>query len=334
MNSTRNKRQLFIIGLLISAIVLSIAVTYAQVNYLGLHFLRVQQEKVHLQMLQGTAGNPWQYRILADVIIEPIIKLSKSMGIPQPESFSFIAFRFVQCLLILIAAGVYYRKLGLQTYENLIGLSVLAWSMSYSLYNSDLSFNVYFDVAFYLVAGILIIEKKLIWLVLLMIPAAFNRETSALIPFMLLFAMRFDASEKGRLKPAVIAASLGLVIFAIIFAGLRLYYGKQPFLTADGYFPGIGLLLLNFRRWVTWEQIAITLGIIPILAMFAYQKWPQVLRTFFWVVVPIWIAVHFAGALVAETRLFLVPQALDLYPGRLVRPDRRSERINRARGRE
>ena len=125
MDSTRNKRTLFIIGLLVSAIVLSVAVTYAQVNYLGLHFLRVQQEKVHLQMLQGTAGNPWQYRILADVMIEPLIKLSKSMGIPQPESFSFIAFRFVQCLLILIGAGVYYRKLGLQTYENLIGLSVL-----------------------------------------------------------------------------------------------------------------------------------------------------------------------------------------------------------------
>ena len=317
MDSTRNKRTLFIIGLLVSAIVLSVAVTYAQVNYLGLHFLRVQQEKVHLQMLQGTAGNPWQYRILADVMIEPLIKLSKSMGIPQPESFSFIAFRFVQCLLILIGAGVYYRKLGLQTYENLIGLSVLAWSMSYSLYNSDLSFNVYFDVAFYLIAGILVIEKKFIWLVLLMIPAAFNRETSVLIPLMLIFAIGFDAREKGRLKPAVIAASFGLLIFAIVFVGLRLYYGKQPFLTADGYFPGIGLLFLNFSRGVTWEQIAITLGIIPILAIFAYQRWPQVLRTYFWAVVPMWMAVHFAGALVAETRLLLVPQALVFIPGAL-----------------
>ena len=189
--------------------------------------------------------------------------------------------------------------------------------MSYSLYNSDLSFNVYFDVAFYLIAGILVIEKKFIWLVLLMIPAAFNRETSVLIPLMLIFAIGFDAREKGRLKPAVIAASFGLLIFAIVFVGLRLYYGKQPFLTADGYFPGIGLLFLNFSRGVTWEQIAITLGIIPILAIFAYQRWPQVLRTYFWAVVPMWMAVHFAGALVAETRLLLVPQALVFIPGAL-----------------
>jgi hypothetical protein len=317
MDSARDKRPVFVIALLISAMLLSTAATYAQVNYLGIHFLRVQQEKVHLQMLQGTAGNPWQYRILADAMIEPLIKLSKGLGIPQPESFSFISFRFLQCLFILIAAGLYYRKLGLPIHENLIGLSMLTWSMSCSLYNSDLSFNVYFDIAFYLLAAILILEKKLVWLTLLMIPAALNRETSILIPFMLLFAFRFNASEKDKPGPATIAASLGLVVFAIVFAGLRLYYGKQPFLTADGYYPGAGLLVLNLSRWVTWGQILITLGIIPILAFFAYRNWPQTLRIFFWVVVPIWIAVHFAGALVAETRLLLVPQALIFIPGAL-----------------
>ena len=317
MNSVTGKRFSFAIALLVAAAILATATTYAQVNMLGVHFLRVQQEKVHLQMLQGNAGNPWQYRILADVLIEPLIQLTKGLGVPQPESFTFIAFRFLQCLLILIIAGVYYRKLGLPLYESMIGLSVLSWSMSLSLYNSDLSFNVFFDIAFYLLAGILILGRKYVWLVLLMIPAALNRETSLLIPFMLFFAVRSNAAGEQDQRPGFIAAAVALGIFAIIFAGLRIYYGPQPFLTADGYYPGIGLLALNLGRWATWGQMAITLGVIPMLALFAYREWPRVLKVFFWVVVPVWFVAHFVGALVAESRLLLVPQALVFIPAAL-----------------
>jgi hypothetical protein len=317
MNPTPSKRHTFIIAFLIAGLVLSMAVTYAQVNYLGMHFLRVQQEKVHVQMLQGDAGNPWQYRILADVAIDPLIQLCKKLGIPQPESFSFIAFRFVQCLFILLAAGFYYRKLGLTVYENLIGLSVLSWSLSYSLYNSDLSLNVFFDIAFYLLAALFILEKRYVWLVLLMIPAALNRETSVLIPFMLYFTVRSKPTEKNISSSAIVAAIAGLAIYLAIFAGLRVYYGNQQFLTADGYYPGLGLLFLNLQRPATWEQFAITLGIIPLLAVFALRMWPRNLRRFFWVIVPIWFAVHFVSALVAETRLLLVPQALIFIPGAL-----------------
>ena len=317
MNSVTGKRFSFAIALLVAAAILATATTYAQVNMLGVHFLRVQQEKVHLQMLQGNAGNPWQYRILADVLIEPLIQLTKGLGVPQPESFTFIAFRFLQCLLILIIAGVYYRKLGLPLYESMIGLSVLSWSMSLSLYNSDLSFNVFFDIAFYLLAGILILGRKYVWLVLLMIPAALNRETSLLIPFMLFFAVRSNTAGEQDQRPGFIAAAVALGIFAIIFAGLRIYYGPQPFLTADGYYPGIGLLALNLGRWATWGQMAITLGVIPMLALFAYREWPRVLKVFFWVVVPVWFVAHFVGALVAESRLLLVPQALVFIPAAL-----------------
>jgi len=317
-NLDSGNEKLFIALLLISAILLSIAVTSAQVDALGIHFIRVQQEKVHLQMLQGTAGNPWQYRILADLLVEPVIKLSSRLGIPQPDSFSFIAFRFLQNLFILIVAGIYYRKLGLQLPAILVGLSVLAWSMSNSLYNSDLSFNVFFDVAFYMLAAILMLAEKFGWVVLLMILAAFNRETSILIPFTLVCLFRFDKARKGSFKSAAIAAAIGLIIYAIIFVGLRVYYGPQQFLTADGYYPGLGLLLLNLRRWVTWQQLLVTLGIVPLLAILAYRNWPPTLRIFFWTIVPVWVGVHFVAALVAETRLMLVPQALIFIPGALL----------------
>jgi hypothetical protein len=190
--------------------------------------------------------------------------------------------------------------------------------MSYSLYNSDLSFNNYFDVAFYLIAASLILAEKFIWIIPLMILAAFNRETSALIPVMLLVYVYFHDGTREKVRPALMYALGGIGIFGIVFAGLRYYYGEQMFLTADGYYPGFGLLYLNLKRVITWEQLLITFGIVPGLALLAYATWPRSLKIFFWTVVPIWMAIHFFSSLVAETRLLLVPFALVFIPGVLL----------------
>ena len=303
--------------MLVAAILLSVATVYAQVDDVTPHFIKNQQDKVHRQMMNGAAGNPWQYRILADWMVEYLIRWMFDIDAPSPKVNSYIIFRFLQCVLIFVAAGIYYRKLGLALFPNLIGLSVLAWGMSHSLYNSDLSLNVFFDIAFYLLASIAILNGKFAWIPLLMIPAAFNRETSALIPLMLVAFAYFGGDGNKKIKPAVLYAITGLILFGIIFSGLRWFYGEQIFLTADGYRPGIGLLVLNLSRWVTWEQLLITLGLIPILAMFVYPSWSRPLKIFFWVVAPAWFGVHFFSSLVAESRLLLVPQALIFIPGML-----------------
>ena len=308
----------FWVILIVAAVLFSVGTVYAQVNDVTLRFIRIQQEKVHVQMMEGTAGNPWQYRILADWLIDRVIKLLGEMGVFSPRVSVFIAFRFAQCLLIFLLAGIYYRKLGLPLFANLLGLSILMWSMSLSLYNSDLAFNNFFDIAFYLIAAILIMDLKFIWIPALMLVAALNRETSALIPFMLLGHVYFHEDKTRLIRPAMLYSIGSLLLFAAILVALRLYYGEQIFLTADGYSPGIGLLVLNFTRIVTWEQLMITLGVVPILAIFAYRAWPRILKTYFWILVPAWIIIHFFAALVAETRLLLVPQALVFIPGALL----------------
>jgi hypothetical protein len=305
----------FWLVLIIATILLSIGTTYAQVDDLTFRFIRVHQEKVHQQMLEGVAGNPWQYRILADWMVEPLIHLFVARDIPRPKPSAFIVFRFLQCVLIFLTAGIYYRKLGLSIGANVLGLSVLAWGMAHSLYNSDLALNNFFDVAFYLVAAIIMMNGKFAWIPLLMIPAALNRETSILIPFMSISYVYFN--DRKSLQPAIFSTGLSLGIFLLIFVWLRLHYGEQQFLTADGYYPGFGLLVLNLSRVVTWEQLLITLGLIPFLAIAFYRKWHGALKIYFWVVTPLWFAVHFIAALVAETRLVLVPQALIFIPGAL-----------------
>jgi len=307
----------FWVILIVAAVLFSVGTVYAQVNDLTLRFIRIQQEKVHVQMMEGIAGNPWQYRIFADWLIDRIIKLLGDAGISSSRVSVFISFRFAQCLLIFLTAGIYYRKLGLPPFANLLGLSILMWSMSLSLYNSDLAFNNFFDIAFYLIAAILIMDLKFFWIPPLMLVAALNRETSALIPFMLLGHVYFHEDKARLIRPAMLYSIGSLLVFAAICVALRLYYGEQIFLTADGYSPGIGLLVLNLTRIVTWEQLMITLGVVPILAIFAYRAWPRTLKTYFWILVPAWIIIHFFAALVAETRLLLVPQVLVFIPGAL-----------------
>jgi hypothetical protein len=318
MTSPISRRIPFGVLILLAALLLSVAATYAQVEALSLHFLRVQQDKTHQQMLAGTAGNPWQYRILADLLIEPGIVLTRDLGLPHPESVVFIAFRFMQIVVILSLAAYYYRRIGLQTHAILLGLSILTWSMAFSLYNSDLSFNVFFEIAFFLLAGILIYDRKFTWLLVMMLPAALNRETSVFIPCMLGCIYFFKDVPQSVRRRALVSAAAGFAIYFIVIIGLRLYYGEQQFLTADGYYPGVGLLILNLSRLVTWEQLLLTLGLVPLIALASYRNWPRNLRAFFWVVVPLWIVIHFLAALVAETRLMLVPQTLVFIPGAML----------------
>jgi hypothetical protein len=84
-----------------------------------------------------------------------------------------------------------------------------------------------------------------------------------------------------------------------------------------GHSMGLDLLQYNLFRGITWAQLFATLSILPVLALLGYQKWPPALAVFFWVIVPVWFLIHPFTSVMAETRVFLVPQALVFIPGAL-----------------
>lgn len=317
---TKPGKTLSIIAIFICILCFSTITVYLQVQALEKPFMYYLEQGLQIQrhnaVLQGSAPNPWQYRILADTLVEGIIRLFQNLGIPHPVASAFIAFRFVQNALIFWLAYLYYRKLHLHPAHALIGLTVLAWGMTYANYDSDLQFNTYFDIIFYLLAGLLIIAKRPIWLIPLMIFAALNRETSGLIPFLAL-ALILPWSADAKNRKIIFPAAAGLVIFAAIFAGLRLMYPNQPLSVPHGQHMGLELLRYNLFRAITWTQLFATLSIIPALALLAYKKWPAPLQIFFWVIVPAWLLIHPFTSVMAETRVFLVPQVLIFIPGAL-----------------
>jgi hypothetical protein len=308
--------------LLAAAIVaLSLMTVHLQVFPLGFDFIDAgTQIRRHREVLRGQALGHWQYRMLSEWAVRPVILACRQLGIERPVAVGFIAFRILQNLAIFSLAAVYYRKLGLGRSAVLLGLSAVAWGMTNARYDSDLSLNTYSDVIFYLAAALLILAGRLVWLAPLVVAAALNRETSGLVPMMLL-ASGIGARRPGeRISPRLVAWSLTLLAcFALTYLGVRFMLGPRPeFPGFPGRQRGVEVLLENLGRKWTWSQLLATFGLLPVVAAGAYRCWPPVLRAFFWSVVPAWVVVHFLASVVAETRLFLVPLVLVIVPGALL----------------
>lgn len=218
--------------------------------------------------------------------------------------------------LILVAAFLLYRALDLSRSSAVLGIGLLGWSMAASWFDSDLQFSTFFEVLLYLVAGLLVVHGKP-WLVVPVTAlAALNRETSGLIPFLVLLSPMLPGGRvrlRHRLGPFAACMSVYVTIFIL----LRLSYSGQDQVLAYGHRPGLDMLVYNLSRSITWRQLAATLSVVPIVALVRHRTWSGELRAFFWAVVPVWFAVHAVAAVMAESRLFLVPQALVFIPGAL-----------------
>jgi hypothetical protein len=313
-SARRGLAQLLII--LCCSSMFGLLTVYVQQQHLTIRYLEEgYQIKRHIAVLQGTSGNAWQYRVLSEYLVEGFVLTFKRLHVPHPVASAFLSFRFLQNTLIFFLAALYYKKLGLNTYSALIGLSLLAWGMSYAVYHSDLSFSTYSNIIFYLVAGLIILSNKDEWIIPVTALAALNMETSGFIPCMLLASR---VSFKPRIyipKRAVLITAISVALYVIVFVGLRYVYGTNRPLTGP---VGIELIRINFFNFKAWLQLFATLSILPIMAVLAFRWWPPTLRAISLAVVPLWLMIiPFTGGII-ETRHYLVPLALVFVPGALL----------------
>ena len=159
----------------ICIIVMSILTVSVQVRHLGVDYIITgTQQKRHLAVMEGNAGNPWQYRVLSEHVVDTAVRAAWKFGIPRPVATAFIGCRVIQNMLIFILCLLFYRALGIGHLLSLLGMSLLAWSMTHSLYDSDLQYNTYSDVIFYLFAGIVLVRRKYAWIIPITFLAALN----------------------------------------------------------------------------------------------------------------------------------------------------------------
>ncbi len=296
-------------------VILGLVGAYFQVGKLGISYLETEQLGRHIAVLRGTAPDPWAYRVLSELVLSPLLRLAQASDVAKAVPITFIAFRVVQNIAILSLAYAFYRRLGIGRIAALIGLAAITWSMTHALFDSDLAFNTYTDVALYLVGALVILRGSYRWLIPLVAIGTLNRETIVLLPLLLLAATyRPRAGWEGRvLGVAIICFAIGLMEYL----GLRLLIGSRPLKLAYGNDPGLGLLTYNLFRSETWAHLAGTLSVFPVLAVVGLGEIPVLLRRWMLALVPIWFVVHLFSAVLAETRVLLVPQVLIFVPGAL-----------------
>jgi hypothetical protein len=311
-------RESLTVVLVVCAVLLSLMTVFVQVKSLGRAYLLGEQVLRHEAVIKGMADAPYQYRVLSDYLVEGWRLLFQQYGLPQPTLSAFIGFRVLQNFVLFLLAAFYYQALGLRLYPRLLGLMLLAWGMTHALYDSDLAFNTYSDSIFYLAAALAILRQRDWLIVPLIVLAAFNRETSGLIPLLLLAARYKDIHQKrANAKTSALIVVLSLTAYVLIFVGLRQGFGPHPFALPYGRHPGLELLWYNLGRPITWVQLFATFGLLPGLAFMARRHWPPALTAFCWTLVPAWVGLHLLFGVIAETRLLLVPLALIVVPGTL-----------------
>src|SRR5262249_50331645 len=77
----------------------------AVIEHYGVLWLEGTQVDVyHVAVMQGYAGNPWQYRVLAEYVVEGVLRLARAIPVPHNVAIALLALRVVQNVLIFLWA--------------------------------------------------------------------------------------------------------------------------------------------------------------------------------------------------------------------------------------
>jgi len=164
-----------VIAILITSTVLLAGVGVLwQEQHLGLPYVEGEQLARHRNVLTGSAQNPWRYRVFAEWVAAGFVKSAEILHVPRPVAVGFLGLRLLQNALILVLTFTYYRRLGINRHQALVGVMVLAFAFTHAIDNSDLSFNTYFDVVSYLIAALAVLSGRTLSFLVIVVAAALN----------------------------------------------------------------------------------------------------------------------------------------------------------------
>ena len=297
------------------AVLMALISVFNQVKAMGLSW----QEEHYVARLEavvgGTSTNPAQYRVLSDGLTVWACRAAEGVGVPRAVGVTFVLVRVLQNTVVFLLAVLYWRRLGLSMFLGVLGVAVLGWGMTLGNMDSDLAINAHTDVICYLLAGWAMVSGRLWWVVPITFLGALNRETSVLIPAMLMGVHVCCQRKSNARTEAIRVGVTSMAVYAVVFVAIRWYFGARPW---GGPTPGFALLMDNVGSAQTWGYLAGTFGLIPLLALASYRVWDTSLQRIFWVLVPVWVAAYFFCGVVFETRMFLLPQVMVFIPGMLI----------------
>lgn len=322
--------------LVLLSLLLTAGTVYTQFSVYDARYLAESEAARQRAVIGRAAPSPRQYRVLSAWLIEGFQLSGRSIGVSSPIP-SFLVLRLLQNFAIFVLAALWYRRLtGERASIIALGMTMLAWGMSYAFREGGLELDTYSSVAFYLLAAYAISIRRDVWIPVITFFAALNQELSAAIPFAFLACRLEAAGSKARWNGrTLLIFSLSLLAYLGVFLGLRLHFGWRPLEPVWQHRPGIDLFIANYTHTLTWAKLIWTLNILPLVCLFTIGVCPPEIKRWALTLIPLcFLAVPcFQG--LSLTRVVLIPLAVVFVPGALLAgkafPERGSERRRLAR---
>jgi len=269
----------------------------------------------HADMIGGSAPAPNQYRPLTPWLAQVLILLiprggllaeyfTRLYGMPADVASTVAAYTLVRAAATGLALFLFdrYLRTWFQPAASAAGALCLAAILPFTylrvVQESDPINLLVFVLAFWALAK----ERDLV-LVPLVLIGTLNRETTALIPALYLVAR---LGQRPLTEVLWKAAAIGAAWAAIYLPLVYLVYGPRE------YYCDVVMLSSNLSSWVPTGQVLLLFGTMWVLAVMGGRRGPLLLRRSLWLLPP-YLVLHYAVALVIEVRLFL-PYAPAIIP--------------------
>jgi hypothetical protein len=240
--------------------------------------------------------------------------IARLFGLVYPP---FVEMRFVQCVLIFGLAYALYGELSLKPRTRLVGIGIITGLISLSMGRigpSTFSLDRFTDTIFFEIAALVVLRVRALWLPVLMAFAVANRETSVFIPTLIL--ARYGPIKRffsdPRLRTPLLTAVAAWAVAGVVYFSIHAYYGPRP-RTEESYF-GTAMVLRSLSMPGQTAFFFAMTSLLPIVALLALKDADPFLRRLFWMVVPLWFAIHIWAARLGEGIMYLAPITVIIVP--------------------
>lgn len=313
-------------AVLLFVMLLSLLAVFNQVKAKGLAWQEEHYFPVLQSVVDHTAPWPQRGRTFSAYCTVFTAYCFENLGVPRPIGSAFAAIRILQNIAIFLLALLFYRRLGIPFYTGLLGVSVIAWGMTFCASEHFLEIDVYTELILLLCAALALCAQQPGWIIALIVLAIFNRETGLIFPLVWLAAFRKVLVRPLRLFPilcALLPVLIYLIIYKIWIVGLGGTFWQPeaaaaPWTNALGVLSIIPLLALAVRRGRIWVPRANTMMAGKFDSELEFGAAKKVLATLMLGILPFWLIIHGVQGTIFSTHALLVPQILLFVPGALL----------------
>ncbi len=318
-------------GILLS-IAAVLALTYF--SYIERPNLEARQT-LHRQIIEGTAPNPYRYRVLAPWVVNFLAEalswavpvLSRTLLAPEASETAgafLLAYFIFDLVAIFTALSALFRLVSqwFSRDQALLGTMFAAATMPVTFRDHYFHPWSLLEIGLFCWGLLAIYQRRHWWLAAVTLLGAFNRETSVFIPLAFFFTtVELDWNRKSitMSRQNLLLTAAYFLLWLSVFTGLRYFLGHTaPIWTAQQSWrqntdprSAVKAIVLG----------SLFLGLFWIYAIFGYLHAPVFIRKAAFII-PFYAAVLFVFGLWYETRYLmslyplLIPMGLSyLYPG-------------------